>query len=286
MRILVTGTAGFIGNALALNLLERGDEVVGIDNLNAYYDVQLKRDRLARLADYRGFTDLRQDLEDRETIASTFRKYAPQRVVNLAAQAGVRYSLTNPHAYISSNIQGFMNILELCRHHGVENLVYASSSSVYGANTRMPFSVHHNVDHPVSLYAATKKANELMAHTYSHLYGFPTTGLRFFTVYGPAGRPDMVMFRFVQWIAEDCILHALPLGSILRNQSAVSNNLSYFIQNKRIQTRIISSLYCPSFFNVKGKCNDFAQNFMFKNRDNSKYNLIPIRNCLWLVYVR
>ncbi len=200
MRILVTGTAGFIGNALALSLLERGDEVVGIDNLNAYYDVQLKRDRLARLADYRGFTDLRQDLEDRETIASTFRKYAPQRVVNLAAQAGVRYSLANPHAYVGANIQGFLNVLEGCRHNEVEHLVFASSSSVYGANTRTPYSVHDNVDHPVSLYAASKKANELMAHTYSHLFNIPATGLRFFTVYGPWGRPDMSPTLFVRRI--------------------------------------------------------------------------------------
>ena len=200
MRILVTGTAGFIGNALALSLLERGDEVVGIDNLNAYYDVQLKRDRLARLADYRGFTDLRQDLEDADTIASTFRKYAPQRVVNLAAQAGVRYSLANPHAYVGANIQGFLNVLEGCRHNEVEHLVFASSSSVYGANTRTPYSVHDNVDHPVSLYAASKKANELMAHTYSHLFNIPATGLRFFTVYGPWGRPDMSPTLFVRRI--------------------------------------------------------------------------------------
>ncbi|MBK7167717.1 MAG: NAD-dependent epimerase [Gammaproteobacteria bacterium] len=200
MRILVTGTAGFIGNALALSLLERGDEVVGIDNLNAYYDVQLKRDRLARLADYRGFTDLRQDLEDQDTIASTFRKYAPQRVVNLAAQAGVRYSLANPHAYVGANIQGFLNVLEGCRHNAVEHLVFASSSSVYGANTRTPYSVHDNVDHPVSLYAASKKANELMAHTYSHLFNIPATGLRFFTVYGPWGRPDMSPTLFVRKI--------------------------------------------------------------------------------------
>ena len=200
MRILVTGTAGFIGNALAIRLLERGDEVLGIDNLNDYYDVQLKQDRLARVVGHPRFHDVRMDLEDLPGITRCFTEFRPQRVVNLAAQAGVRYSLTNPHAYISSNIQGFMNILEASRHSGVEHLVYASSSSVYGANTQMPFSVHHNVDHPVSLYAASKKANELMAHTYSHLFGLPTTGLRFFTVYGPWGRPDMALFIFTRKI--------------------------------------------------------------------------------------
>jgi UDP-glucuronate 4-epimerase len=200
VRILVTGTAGFIGNALAIRLLERGDEVLGIDNLNDYYDVQLKQDRLARVVGHPRFHDVRMDLEDLPGITRCFTEFRPQRVVNLAAQAGVRYSLTNPHAYISSNIQGFMNILEASRHSGVEHLVYASSSSVYGANTQMPFSVHHNVDHPVSLYAASKKANELMAHTYSHLFGLPTTGLRFFTVYGPWGRPDMALFIFTRKI--------------------------------------------------------------------------------------
>ena len=200
MKVMVTGTAGFIGNALAIRLLERGDEVLGIDNLNDYYDVQLKRDRLARISSHPGFRDARIDIEDLDAMTTVVKDFRPERVVNLAAQAGVRYSLTNPHAYISSNIQGFMNILELCRHHGVGNLVYASSSSVYGANTRMPFSVHDNVDHPVSLYAASKKANELMAHTYSHLYGLPTTGLRFFTVYGPWGRPDMALFIFTRKI--------------------------------------------------------------------------------------
>ncbi len=198
MKILITGTAGFIGSALALRLLARGDEVIGIDNLNDYYDVKLKEARLARLKDCSGFTDIRASLEDRAAIEKAFAEHRPQRVVNLAAQAGVRYSLKNPHAYVDSNLVGFMNILEGCRHHHVEHLVYASSSSVYGANTRMPFSVHDNVDHPVSLYAASKKANELMAHTYSHLYGLPTTGLRFFTVYGPWGRPDMALFIFTR----------------------------------------------------------------------------------------
>jgi len=198
MKILVTGTAGFIGNTLALRLLARGDEVIGIDNLNDYYDVNLKHARLARVKDHKNFTDVRINIEDRAAMEATFKKYQPQKVVNLAAQAGVRYSLENPHAYIESNILGFTNILEGCRHNGVEHLVYASSSSVYGSNTHMPFSVHHNVDHPVSLYAATKKANELMAHTYAHLYRLPTTGLRFFTVYGPWGRPDMALFMFTK----------------------------------------------------------------------------------------
>ncbi len=200
MKILITGTAGFIGNHLALRLLDRGDEVIGIDNLNDYYDVNLKKARLNRIKNHPNFTEVRVNLEDREAIQTTFATHHPKRVVNLAAQAGVRYSLKNPHAYIDANIQGFMNILEGCRHHNVQHLVYASSSSVYGANTKMPFSVHHNVDHPVSLYAASKKANELMAHTYSHLYQLPTTGLRFFTVYGPWGRPDMALFIFTKKI--------------------------------------------------------------------------------------
>jgi UDP-glucuronate 4-epimerase len=202
MRILVTGTAGFIGNALTIKLLERGDEVIGIDNLNDYYDVTLKQARLARIAGHPKFTELRICLEDRTAIEQAFAKHEPQRVVNLAAQAGVRYSIECPAVYVDSNVVGFLNILEGCRHNGIEHLVYASTSSVYGANTNMPFSVHHNVDHPVSLYAATKKANELMAHTYSHLYGLPTTGLRFFTVYGPWGRPDMALFKFTKNILE------------------------------------------------------------------------------------
>jgi len=200
MRVLITGGAGFIGSALAIRLLARGDEVISIDNLNDYYDVGLKQARLARTLEQPNFTDLRLSLEDRQGIAECFSRYRPHRVVNLAAQAGVRYSLENPLAYIDSNLLGFGNILEGCRHNGVQHLVYASSSSVYGANTSMPFSVHDNVDHPVSLYAATKKANELMAHTYSHLYRLPTTGLRFFTVYGPWSRPDMAMLKFAHKI--------------------------------------------------------------------------------------
>ncbi|MCB1823821.1 MAG: NAD-dependent epimerase [Candidatus Competibacteraceae bacterium] len=200
MKILVTGSAGFIGSALSQRLLERGDEVVGFDNLNDYYDVNLKRARLARLLRYPGFTEEWANLENRTALEEVFAQHRPRRVVNLAAQAGVRYSIQNPHAYVDSNLVGFVNLLEACRHHEVEHLVYASTSSVYGANTRMPFSVHDNVDHPLSLYAATKKANELMAHTYSHLYGLPTTGLRFFTVYGPWGRPDMALFLFTRAI--------------------------------------------------------------------------------------
>jgi UDP-glucuronate 4-epimerase len=200
MKVMVTGSAGFIGSALSLRLLARGDEVIGIDNLNDYYDVGLKEARLARTLAHAGYRDERVDIEDGVRMREIFAAHRPDRVVNLAAQAGVRYSIENPMAYVQTNLVGFANILEGCRHNGVEHLVYASSSSVYGANTTMPFSVHHNVDHPVSLYAASKKANELMAHTYSHLYELPTTGLRFFTVYGPWGRPDMALFKFTRAI--------------------------------------------------------------------------------------
>lgn len=202
MKVLITGCAGFIGSTLALRLLKRGDEVIGIDNLNDYYSVNLKKDRLARIQNYDGFTDVRASIEDRDTMSEIFKTHQPQRVVNLAAQAGVRYSLENPHAYVDTNLVGFVNILEGCRHNNVEHFVYASSSSVYGANTNYPFSVHNNVNHPVSLYAASKKANELMAHTYSHLFNLPATGLRFFTVYGPWGRPDMALFMFTKNILE------------------------------------------------------------------------------------
>ena len=200
MRVLVTGAAGFIGSHLSERLLARGDEVLGYDNLNAYYDPALKEARLARLMPQDGFSFVRASLEDRAALEAAFDDFRPQRVVNLAAQAGVRYTLENPHAYIESNIVGFLNILEACRHRGIEHLVYASSSSVYGANRKLPFAVEDSVDHPVSLYAASKKANELMAHTYSHLFGLPTTGLRFFTVYGPWGRPDMALFLFTKKI--------------------------------------------------------------------------------------
>ncbi|HFD86437.1 MAG TPA: NAD-dependent epimerase [Gammaproteobacteria bacterium] len=217
MKVLVTGTAGFIGSNVAHYLLDRGDEVVGIDNLNDYYDVNLKKDRLSKLQSKTGFTDLRLDLEDRDGIAAAFAQHKPDRVVHLAAQAGVRYSLVNPLAYIDSNIVGTTNILEGCRHNDVEHLVYASSSSVYGANTKMPFSIHDNVDHPVSLYAASKKANELMAHTYSHLYQIPTTGLRFFTVYGPWGRPDMALFLFTKAILEGKPIDVFNYGKCRRD---------------------------------------------------------------------
>ena len=200
MKVLVTGAAGFIGAALCERLLARGDEVVGIDNLNDYYEVSLKEARLARLTGRSGFRFERLDLADRAGMERLFASEGFAGVVNLAAQAGVRYSLENPHAYIESNVVGFLHVLEGCRHHGVGHLVFASSSSVYGANTAMPYSVHHNVDHPYSLYAATKKGNELMAHTYAHLYGIPSTGLRFFTVYGPWGRPDMAPIKFARAI--------------------------------------------------------------------------------------
>ena len=198
MKVLVTGAAGFIGFHTSKALLDRGDHVVGFDNLNPYYDAKLKKDRLARLQGRNGFSFVQNDLEDREAVETLFREERFDRVIHLAAQAGVRYASENPHAYIDSNLVGFLHILEGCRRNDVEHLVYASSSSVYGANTEMPFSVHQNVDHPLSLYAATKKANELMAHSYSHLYEMPVTGLRFFTVYGPWGRPDMSLFKFTK----------------------------------------------------------------------------------------
>ena len=200
MKVLVTGAAGFIGSHLTERLLARGDTVVGLDNLNDYYDPSLKQARLDRIEGRDGFTFVRLDLADKEGMAALFEREGFDRVVNLAAQAGVRYSFENPHAYVEANLVGFMNILEGCRHHEVKHLVYASSSSVYGANTTMPFSIHDNIAHPLSLYAASKKANELMAHTYSHVYRLPTTGLRFFTVYGPWGRPDMALFKFTEKI--------------------------------------------------------------------------------------
>ena len=200
MKVLVTGSAGFIGSALSLRLLARGDQVIGIDNLNDYYDVGLKQARLARTLDHPGYTDLRLDIEDREAMRAAFAEHQPAAGGESRRPGRGALFHREPHAYVDTNLIGFANILEGCRHHGVEHLVYASSSSVYGANTAMPFSVHHNVDHPLSLYAASKKANELMAHTYSHLYRLPTTGLRFFTVYGPWGRPDMALFKFTRAI--------------------------------------------------------------------------------------
>jgi UDP-glucuronate 4-epimerase len=223
MKVLVTGAAGFIGCFTAKRLLERGDTVVGLDNFNSYYDPSLKEARAALLAPFANFTMVRMDLADREGMERLFAEHRFDRVVHLAAQAGVRYSLENPHSYISSNIVGTLHVLEGCRHHGVEHLVYASSSSVYGANTAMPFSIHQNVDHPLALYGATKKANELMAHTYSNLYGLPTTGLRFFTVYGPYGRPDMALFMFTKNIIEGKPIDVFNYGKHRRDFTYVED---------------------------------------------------------------
>lgn len=223
MTILVTGAAGFIGAAFSQRLLERGEEVVGIDNLNEYYDVTLKKARLARLEPLPGFSFERIDISDRGAVADIFERHRFERVMHLAAQAGVRYSLERPDVYIDSNMVGFGNILEGCRHAGAGHLAYASSSSVYGANTRLPFSERDNVDHPISLYAASKKANELMAHTYSHLYGLPTTGLRFFTVYGPWGRPDMALFKFTRGILDGEPIPVFNEGRMIRDFTYVDD---------------------------------------------------------------
>ncbi len=222
MKILITGTVGFIGSHLAKRLISQGYEVVGVDNINDYYSVQLKKDRLKSIGD-NNFTFYKLNLEDYEGLNQVFSDEQPSVVVNLAAQAGVRYSLENPHAYIDSNIVGFMNILECCRHYKVDNLIYASSSSVYGANTSKPFKTSDNIDHPLSLYAATKKSNELMAHTYSHLYNLPTTGLRFFTVYGPWGRPDMALFKFTKAIINDEAIDVYNHGKMLRDFTYVDD---------------------------------------------------------------
>jgi UDP-glucuronate 4-epimerase len=221
--VLLTGAAGFIGFHVAQRLLADGHHVLGLDNLNEYYDPTLKQARLDQLTPHGAFTFERLDVSDRAGMAELFRRHRPARVVHLAAQAGVRYSLRNPHAYVDANLVGFLNVLEGCRHHAVEHLVFASSSSVYGANTQLPFSVHDNVDHPLSLYAATKKANELMAHTYAHLYGLPCTGLRFFTVYGPWGRPDMALFLFAQAILEDRPIDVFNEGRMQRDFTYVDD---------------------------------------------------------------
>ena len=237
--ILVTGAAGFIGAHLSKRLIKRGVDVVGLDNLNDYYDPQLKRDRMAALAEGHNFVHEQGDLSDREAMARLFERYRFDAVVNLAAQAGVRYSIQNPHSYVDTNLVGFVNILEGCRHSGVKHLVYASSSSVYGANTNMPFSVHDNVDHPVSLYAASKKANELMAHTYSHLYGLPTTGLRFFTVYGPWGRPDMALFLFTR-----AILAGEPID--VYNHGDMERDFTYIDDIVEGVCRVVFSIPTPN----------------------------------------
>lgn len=223
MKVLVTGVAGFIGMSVAQRLLARGDDVVGLDNLNDYYEVSLKESRLGLLQGQAGFRFVRMDVADRDGMAALFAQQGFDAVVHLAAQAGVRYSLRNPHAYVDSNLVGFVNVLEGCRHHKVRHLVYASSSSVYGGNTKMPFAEADAVDHPVSLYAATKKANELMAHTYSHLYGLPTTGLRFFTVYGPWGRPDMALFLFTKAILEQRPIEVYNFGQMQRDFTYVDD---------------------------------------------------------------
>ncbi|MFB9266618.1 NAD-dependent epimerase [Bradyrhizobium erythrophlei] len=238
MKVLVTGAAGFIGSQTANALLERGDEVVGIDNLNDYYDVSLKRARLARLEKHAKFQFVRAELAHRDQVDRVF-AHKPDRVVHLAAQAGVRYAFKNPHAYVDANLAGFLHILEGCRHHEIEHLVYASSSSVYGANTNLPFSVHDNVDHPLSLYAATKKANELMAHSYSHLYGIPVTGLRFFTVYGPWGRPDMSLFLFTKKIIAGEPIDVFNFGHHARDFTFIADVVEGIV-------RIVDRVAAPS----------------------------------------
>ena len=240
MKIIVTGSAGFIGFSLCVMLLERGDSIIGIDNHNNYYDPKIKESRLQRLIKYSNYQHYRVDLSDQTSLDKIFNDHKPLKVVNLAAQAGVRYSMENPLAYISSNIVGFANILESCRHHKVEHLVYASSSSVYGANTKMPFSEHDNVNHPLSVYAASKKSNELMAHTYSHLYQLPTTGLRFFTVYGPWGRPDMALFKFTKNILEEKPINVFNHGKHTRDFTYIDDIVEGVI--KTLDTPAVSNI--------------------------------------------
>lgn len=242
MKVLLTGAAGFIGMHTSIKLLKRGDMVIGIDNINDYYDVALKEARLKRLKKYENFTFIKADVENKSVIEQVFGDYSPDNVIHLAAQAGVRYSLENPHAYISANIKGFLNILESCRYNNVKHLTYASSSSVYGGNTKLPFSEHDNVDHPVSLYAATKKSNELMAHTYSHLFDLPTTGLRFFTVYGPWGRPDMALFLFTKAIIAGEPINVFNHGRMIRDFTYIDDIVEGVI---RVNDKLATP--CPNF---------------------------------------
>ena len=230
-KIIVTGSAGFIGYSLCINLLKRGDNIVGIDNHNDYYDPRIKEERLIKLLKYSNYQHYKVDISDRKSLDEVFKNYKPQNVVNLAAQAGVRYSIHNPLAYINSNIVGFGHILENCRHHEVEHLVYASSSSVYGANTKMPFSEHDSVNHPLSVYAASKKSNELMAHAYSYLYQLPATGLRFFTVYGPWGRPDMALFKFTKAILEEKPIDVFNYGKHSRDFTYIDDIVEGIIKS-------------------------------------------------------
>jgi UDP-glucuronate 4-epimerase len=276
MKILLTGAAGFIGMTTALRLLARGDEVVGLDNLNDYYDVTLKESRLARLTPNGSFRFVKMDVADTAGIANLFAAEKFDRVIHLAAQAGVRYSLQNPHAYIESNILGFTNILEGCRHTKVQHLVYASSSSVYGGNTKMPFSEHDSVDHPVSLYAATKKANELMAHTYSHLYGLPTTGLRFFTVYGPWGRPDMALFLFTKAILEGRAIDVFNHGDMQRDFTYVDDIVEGVI---RVLDRVASP--DPAYDAIAADpATSNAPYRVFNIGNNNPVNLLDFIGCI------
>ena len=279
-NILVTGCAGFIGFHLAKRLLQRGDEVVGLDNLNNYYDVTLKQDRLKQLETYPDFTFVKIGLEDRSGIEQLFSTNRFDKVINLAAQAGVRYSITHPRTYIDSNLVGFINILEGCRHNNVKHLVYASSSSVYGANTTMPFSIHHNVDHPLSLYAATKKANELMAHTYSSLYGLPTTGLRFFTVYGPWGRPDMALFLFTKAILEGKPIDVYNHGKMKRDFTYIDDIIEGIV-------RVADNIAAPNLLwngNIPDPGTSFAPYRLYNIGNNNPVELMhyieTIEHCL------
>ena len=269
MKILLTGAAGFIGMTTALRLLARGDEVVGLDNLNDYYDVSLNQNRLNRLLPYPGFRFVKLDVADRAGMADLFVAEKFDRVIHLAAQAGVRYSLQNPHAYIESNVVGFTNILEGCRHARVQHLVYASSSSVYGGNTKMPFSEHDSVDHPVSLYAATKKANELMAHTYSHLYGLPTTGLRFFTVYGPWGRPDMALFLFTKAILEGRAIDVFNHGKMQRDFTYVDDIVEGVI-------RVIDRIASPNAAYDASRADPASSNVPYRVFNIGNNNPVPL----------